>query len=121
MAKNKYPTRKKVKEYFLLSQLLNSIYEEMKEFSKKKPDDLLNHFKVKNVNRVLSQIKTLLSNEPTNQFLDVLDDDNLPSNSDAILVIGQFKASMKRFHNKYADGYSKWKTNEDPDGEYIKE
>ena len=56
----------------------------MKEFSKKKPEDLLNEFKVKNVNRVLSQIKSLLNDEPTSQFLDILDSDSLPSNSDAI-------------------------------------
>ena len=120
MATNNYPTRAIVKEYFLLSELLNSIYLEMKEFSKKKPEDLLNEFKVKNVNRVLSQIKTLLNNEPTSQFLEILDNDNLPSNSDAILVIGQFKASMNRFFDKYTIG-QKWKTNEEPNGEYIKE
>ncbi len=120
MDKNNYPTRDKVKEYFLLSELLNSIYLEMKEFSKKKPDDLLNEFKVKNINRVLSQIKNLLTTEPTSQFLDVLDNDNLPSNSDAILVIGQFKASMNRFYDKNASG-SKWKTQERPTGEYINE
>ena len=120
MAKNNYPSRARVKEYFLLSELLNSIYLEMKEFSKKKPEDLLNEFKVKNVNRVLSQIKSLLNDEPTSQFLDILDSDSLPSNSDAILVIGQFKASMNRFYDKNKTG-SKWKTQEEPKGEYIKE
>ena len=120
MEKNNYPTRVKVKEYFLLSELLNSIYLEMKEFSKKKPNDLLNEFKVKNINRVLSQIKSLLISEPTSQFLDVLDNAILPSNSDAILVIGQFKASMNRFYEKNTS-VLKWKTQEQPNGEYINE
>jgi hypothetical protein len=102
MAKqNQLPTNSQVEEFKMLTELLKSIYDEMKEFSKKKPDEPLNAFKVKNVNRVLTKIKDILKNEPTAGFLDILDDDTLPTNSDAILIIGQFKASMDRFEKKY--------------------
>jgi hypothetical protein len=95
------PTNAQIEEFKMLTELLKSIYDEMKEFSKKKPDEPLNAFKVKNVNRVLTKVKDILKNEPTASFLDILDDDTLPTNSDAILIIGQFKASMERFENKY--------------------
>jgi hypothetical protein len=41
----------------MLNELAESTYLEMKEFSKNKPDDALNAFKLKNVNRVLTQLK----------------------------------------------------------------
>lgn len=95
------PTNAQIEEFKMLTELLKSIYDEMKEFSKKKPDEPLNAFKVKNVNRVLTKVKDILKNEPTANFLDILDNDTLPTNSDAILIIGQFKASMDRFEDKY--------------------
>ena len=105
-----YQTDESVDKFLMLNELLSSIYLEMKEFSKKKPDEALNTFKVKNINRVLTQLKELLADEPTIGFLDLLDDETLPTNSDAILIIGQFEASMKRFRNKYKDEYGNWNT-----------
>ena len=110
------PTDEQVVKFKMLNELADSIYTEMKEFSKKKPDDALNKFKVKNVNRVLTQLKDFLKNEPTFNFLDLLDDESLPTNSDAILIIGQFKASMDNFRNKYTTKYGVWKTVENPIG-----
>lgn len=95
------PSEAEVQQYEMLEKLLASIYKEFKEFSKKKPDELLNKFKVKNVNRVLEPIKEIMKREPTNVFLDLLDEDSLPSNSDTILIIGQFNAAMKQFRSKY--------------------
>ena len=114
------PSEADVSKYEMLEKLLASIYEEMKEFSKKKPDEPLNKFKVKNVNRVLEQIKEIMKNEPTNEFLDLLDEDSLPSNSDSILVIGQFNAAMEQFRSKYfrkyqtGIGHNIWSTKENP-------
>ena len=61
----------------------------MKESSKKKTDESLNAFKVKSVNRVLTKVKDILKKEPTVDFLDILAEETLPTNSDAILIIGQ--------------------------------
>jgi len=114
------PSESDISKYEMLEKLLASIYEEMKEFSKKKPDEPLNKFKVKNVNRVLDQIKEIMKNEPTNEFLDLLDEDSLPSNSDSILIIGQFNAAMSQFRSNYYRKYSRtygdnvWSTKENP-------
>lgn len=117
--KSSLPTNEEISKFKMLNELIESIYLEMKEFSKKKPDDALNSFKVKNVNRVLIQLKDLLKDEPTVEFLDLLDDETLPSNSDAILIIGQFKASMDNFREKYSNNHNKWYTKESPEGIYI--
>lgn len=108
MKKSYYQSEEQVEKFKMLSELLSSIYLEMKEFSKKKPDEPLNAFKVNNINRVLTQLKDLLADEPTIGFLDLLDNESLPTNSDAILIIGQFEASMRRFKNKYTDDYRNW-------------
>jgi hypothetical protein len=42
-----------------------------------------------------------VSNEPTTQFLELLDDEILPTNSDAVLVLAKFQAAMAHFYNKY--------------------
>lgn len=120
MAKSKsdqLPTDAEVDKFIMLSKLVNSVYEEMKEFSKKKPDEPLNKFKVKNVNRVLEQVKDILKDQPTIEFLDLLDDETLPTNSDAILIIGQFNAAMASFQVKYKNEYGRWTTKENPTGE----
>ena len=117
---NNLPSEADIKKYEMLEKLLASIYTEMKEFSKKKPDEPLNKFKVKHINRVLEQVKEIMKNEPTNEFLDLLEEDSLPSNSDSVLIIGQYNAAMSQFRSKYfrnydnAYGHDVWSTKENP-------
>jgi hypothetical protein len=123
------PTEEETEKFEMLSSLLDSNYKEMKEFSKKKPDGILNELKVRMVNKVLEQIKNILSTESTLEFLEILDNETLPSNSDTVLIIGQFKAAMEKYRNKYYyeddidsslsshhlfSSYSRWHTKENP-------
>ncbi len=88
-------------KYDILSPLLGAVLGEMKELSKKKPDAVLNELKVKMVNKILLQIKELLSEEPTLEFIELLDDETLPTNSDAVFILSQFRAAMDHFQEKY--------------------
>lgn len=117
--KMKLPSDAQAKEFEMLFQLLVSLSRDMEEFSKKKPDDIINEYKVKKINEVLKNILDILNTEPTNEFLDILDEEKLPSYSDAVIELGQFQSSMKQFQNKYygTDGstYKKrWFTVENP-------
>lgn len=110
-----YTTEERVNEYEMLFPMLEVVYDEVKELSKKKQDDVLNKLKVKMINRILEQIKELLADEPTLQFIDLLDDETLPSNSDAVLILAQFRAAMEQFKEKYyrydqAIAESRWYT-----------
>jgi len=82
-------TQEAVTQYELLCPLLSGIYGELQELSKKKPDTPLNNFKVKSINRVLEPIKELLKEENMYPFLDVLDMDDMPTNSDVVLILSQ--------------------------------
>lgn len=90
-----------VQKYDMLNPLLNSMYDEMKELSAKKQDLILNKVKVTMINRILRQIKDLLQDQPTSEFIDLLDEDTLPSNSDAVLVLSQYRSAMNQFRNRY--------------------
>jgi len=112
-------TDEKVKRYEMLSPILDGVYKEVKELSKKKQDDVLNKLKVTMVNRILGQIKELLEDEPTIQFMDLLDDETLPTNSDAVLILAQFRAAMDQYKERYyrldASIYEhRWFTKENP-------
>jgi hypothetical protein len=111
MGKSKFITKQNVQDYEMLNPILDSLYDEVKELSKKKQDGVLNKFKVAMINKVLSQIKELLKNESTTQFLELLDEDQLPTNSDAVLVMTQFNSSLEQFKNRYCiydDLSSEW-------------
>lgn len=61
-------SKEDAEQFDLLYPMLRSVYEEMKEFSKKKQDGTLNAVKVNMTNRLLTKIKTLLANHPTVEF-----------------------------------------------------
>lgn len=94
-------TQVEVDQFNLLSPLLNGAYSEFQELSKKKPESVLNIYKVKMVNRILEPIKELVKNEPVIHFLDILDVDDLPTNSDVILILNQYQKALRMFKVKY--------------------
>lgn len=96
------PTDSQSEKYELLYPLLSSILRELKELSKKKQDEPLNKLKVRMVNKVLLQIKTeVLCDDGILEFLDLLDEDTLPTNSDAVLIIAHYNAAMDQFKEKH--------------------
>lgn len=105
MAKNnkdeKLPSKADVTKYIMLSAFLESAYAEMKDFSKKNPDTVLNERKVKSLNRILKDIKEILANEPTVSYMDILDEEMLPTNSDVVLTMSQYRSALENFKKKY--------------------
>jgi hypothetical protein len=49
----------------------------------------------------LENLLTILEGEPQRQFLDLLQEDDIPQNSDVVLVLSQYCAAMDQFHSKY--------------------
>jgi hypothetical protein len=111
------PTNPDAEKFEMLYPILVAVLNEIKELSKKKQDEALNKLKVGMANKILKQVKELLVNDPTSQFLDLLDEVTIPTNSDAVLIIAQFKAAMEQFKSKYYgyDGHDhRWFTKENP-------
>lgn len=109
------PTRVQVEKYYYLSGMLDSALQEMREFAKKKQDGIVSATKIKLLNRLLIEIKTVVDREPSNVYLDLLSEQELPQNSDAVLILGQFQAALKSFesrNHRYVNSSKRWVTQE---------
>lgn len=125
------PTEKQIKEFGLLKEMLQSQRKEFDPLSSKKPNEELNKMKIKMVNRVLEPLKKILEHEDSYQFLDTLTEDDIPTNSDVVLIISQYETGVQRFKDKYylkdefQSNYSRdvlrWMTREYPPDFYKNE
>lgn len=85
-----------VEQFEKLEQQLHSLLDEISELSRKKPNDPLNKFKLKFINAVLGKINSLLGDfRPFEDFAQ-FDVDELPSNSDAVLILSQYVGAVLR-------------------------
>jgi len=98
---NWLPTEKNIEDYSLLKDMLRAQRQEFALLSKKKSDGQLNKMKIKMVNRVIEPLNELLRNEPSHKFLDVLNEDEMPTNSDVVLIISQYEEALLNFKNRY--------------------
>jgi hypothetical protein len=124
--KNTLPSNKNIDDFELLEKMLDALACEFRELSKKKQEGVLNLTKVKMVNRILKPLKeNLLINEPSQIFLDLLDENEIPNNSDVVLIISQYEKALSEFEDKYHisdpnNSYKKrWSTKEDPVEEWY--
>lgn len=101
MANNYYTTKNKAENYDTTRPLLNSMFSEFKDLSKKKPDAAVSKNKLKVVNRLLERVRVVLADEETIDFLDLLDEDDIPQASDVTLMLSQYDAAMDSFYGKH--------------------
>lgn len=93
--------------YETLMPLLRAMAEDFDELARKRPDGVLNERKVELVNRLLTDVLSLLADEPTAGYLDKLTTESLPQNSDVVLILGQCVAAMESFHSRHIE-YGVW-------------
>lgn len=96
-----YPTAAQAARFDMLAPMVDAAHEEISELSKKKPDGLLNSLKVRHVNKLLKDVRSCMGSDPSIEFLELLDEEQLPLNSDAVLILGQYRAAMKQFKEKH--------------------
>lgn len=101
-------TEKKFEVYEKLRIQLPSMYEEMQLLSKKTPNGPINKFKLNLINQILSQANEILdeANKPFDNFT-IFDEDDLPSNSDVVMVLAQYIQCLNKYRiaNSSKDGY----------------
>jgi hypothetical protein len=95
------PTEKNIEDYLLLKDMLHSQKKEFDLLSKKKADSQLNPMKIKMANRVLVPLKEIFEHEESHKFLDTLNDDDMPTNSDVVLIISQYETAINEFKSRY--------------------
>ncbi|WP_417814326.1 hypothetical protein [Thalassospira alkalitolerans] len=79
---------------------LQSLYAEIGALSKKSPNDAVNPFKLKLINKVLKMGNDVLGEnyKPFEEF-DQFDGDDAPSTSDVTMVISQYMEEAERFRS----------------------
>jgi hypothetical protein len=98
-------TEEKKKAYLETRDVFDGLIKEIRELSKKKSDATLSKGKIGILNRVLVDIKAFLDDEPEGKYLDLLNDEDLPQNSDAVLVMVQYEGALESFLNRYHHNY----------------
>jgi hypothetical protein len=109
------PTDDDARRFDFLSPMLDSALFEMREFAKKKQDGIVSSTKVRLLNRLLVDLKDIVKNESSAAYLDILAEDGYPQNSDAVLILGQYRAALNSFRDRHLKtiDYSKtWVTRE---------
>jgi hypothetical protein len=108
-----------VKTYESATGVFGALLHEVRELSRKKPDATLSKNKVKLINNVLSDLMSILDKEPEGKYLQILEDDDLPQVSDALMMMVQFNAALEAFQKRYYQyagggfaGKHYWITNE---------
>mgnify|MGYP001796119472 CR=1 FL=1 len=99
--KKDYTTEVKARTHDTTMPLLEAMYLEFKELSKKKPDSAINKNKIKIANRLLEKVRSVLTEEESIDFLDLLDEDDVPQASDVTLILSQYVAAMNAFRGKH--------------------
>jgi hypothetical protein len=100
--REKAPTESQVAKFEYLSPMLDSALSEMREFAKKRQDGMVSATKIKILNRLLTDIRRILEHEESVAYLDLLSEDQLPQNSDAVIVLGQYRAALNSFQEKHS-------------------
>jgi hypothetical protein len=79
---------------------LQGLHDEITQLAKKSPNDGLNPFKLKLVNKVLESANGLLAGRyrPFDDF-DSFQVDDLPSNSDVTMILAQYMEQTERFRS----------------------
>lgn len=88
-------------QYNLLYAMLKSAYIELRELSKKSPNEALSILKVRMLNRILSKLQEFTSKEPTIEYLELLDEESIPSTSDALLILSQYAGALTNYYKRH--------------------
>lgn len=92
--------RDRVDIFEKLSGQLLSIYEEISLLSKKNPNDAVNKFKLKFINKLLLQSNDYLTDKyrPFDEF-ESFDEDDIPQNSDVVFILSQYLQCFEKLRS----------------------
>lgn len=89
---------------------LKGLNTEIGALAKKSPNDAVNPFKLKLVNKVLESGNAVLGNKykPFDEF-EIFDIDDAPSNSDVMMVVAQYMEEAERYRSdNVIQDYPNW-------------
>jgi hypothetical protein len=104
-------TENEITDFEKIQAQLESLHVEISALTKKSSNDALNKFKLGFANQIINEANTILGekNKPFKDFYK-FDDNDLPSNSDVAMMLGQYLNCMEKFRadNIKFNGFSSW-------------
>lgn len=105
-------TKQEVDNFEKLQSQLEGLHNEISALSKKSQNDALNKFKLKFVNKIISDSNELLGDnyKPFSDF-DTFDENDMPSNSDVAMMLTQYLSCFEKLRAdnvKLDFGYWYW-------------
>lgn len=85
--------------------MLMALLTEMREFAKRKQDGPVTPMKIEMISSRLDELREILKDEEIFPFLEKLDGDRVPCNSDVVLILAQYEVAMET----HARGRYVWK------------
>jgi len=88
---------------------IDAVCKEIGVLSKKSPNDAINSFKLKFINKVLAGANSILGKKiPFNDFKS-FEDEKLPSNSDVVFMLSQYMEALDLFRSENIyQSYGEW-------------
>jgi hypothetical protein len=90
-----------IDEYETLAPLTIRMHGDIQTLTGKKQDGILSKTRILMINKLLERARVLLAQERSLDFLEVLDEDALPQNADAMLVIGQYVSALHAYKTRH--------------------
>lgn len=80
---------------------LRELLKDITSLSKSKPNDPINKFKLRLINKVLDTANSIIDekNKPFEDF-NLFDEDELPSNSDVVIILTQYSTCLEKFRDE---------------------
>jgi len=93
-------TEAEISNFEKVQAQLESLHDEIGNLSKKSQNDALNTFKLKFVNKTISEANLILGNQykPFDDFQQ-FDENDIPSNSDATMILGQYLNCLEKLRS----------------------
>ncbi|MDH5547013.1 MAG: hypothetical protein OEZ43_15585 [Gammaproteobacteria bacterium] len=102
--------KKDVDKFEKLSGQLISVYDEIALLSKKNPNDAVNKFKLKFINKLVQDSNNFLTNKyrPFDDF-DLFDEDDVPQTSDVVFILSQYLQCFEKLRSdNVVNSYGTW-------------
>ena len=112
MSKKKESLKADIDQFKMLQDLFSKMYAEIYQMSRKKPEGIVNSFKVERINRVLKPLYVLMEDEPYISYLELVTEpteekqgrrtvENGLTYSDVMLILSQYRSGLEQYNKKH--------------------
>jgi hypothetical protein len=102
-------TEKQIHEFEKNQTQMQSLHSELSALTKKSATDSLSKFKLQFVNKIIAEANMILSKKyrPFEKF-DQFDEDEIPSNSDVTMILGQYLNCLEKLRADNIQNSAGW-------------